>query len=527
MESGDMVSESYSRSSPSSMGTDSERGSAQGGHAVVDDGLVEDGEEQALLGSEGGEVDMGIASPLDAAVERLGIGRFHKVAVAVLGLANASDAVELLAIGYILPELNKAGAKGFHVTDAQKGFLSAAVFVGMLIGGLFCGLASDRVGRKAMLLWSLGINALAGLASAAAPSWPLLLTARIISGIGVGGSVPSVFTMAVEYLPVHRRGFYLTVVAWHWMVGSIFTASLAWILLGAIGASWRVFAAACAGPAALAFVLTLVLLPETPRFLVAKGRYAAAASVLNRMARRSGHTTPLLGASGAELAPNGPSNIQAGSVPAGSLDEPARETTPSAWRLLDPALRRTTISLAIVWFGLSFGWYGLILWIPTLFDDANLSFSVYASVFIVAAANLPGNIVSAVLMDRIGRKNVLVGTMTTAAGLGVLFAFSHRAGLVITVASAFNAVSIGGWNALDCLSSESFPTPLRTSAMGVLAAFGRLGSMSAQFVNGFLISHSVALLLLVTAGTMFIGGLGALALPRDTSGMRVADKLHG
>ena len=498
-------------------------------------------------GTEGGpQEDEGPMTPLDVEVERIGVGKFHYVAVGVLGLCNASDAVELLAIGYILPVLSSSSTSdGIHITDAQKGFLSAAVFVGMLVGGLVCGLLSDRMGRKSMLLASLGINALAGLSSSLMPNWPALLATRVISGIGVGGSVPSVFTMAVEYLPVERRGLLLTVVAWHWMLGSIFTAGLAWTLLGAVGASWRVFLASCAGPAAIAFVLVAWLLPETPRYLATKGRYAAAASVLNGIAKRCGqdaHLSP----SGSELV--GPTKADAGqdadAPSAGAVsgmaaltgsvhnteggvdgEEEEEKETPSWTELFNPSLRRTTISLIVVWFGLSFGWYGLILWIPTLFEDANLSLGIYASTFLVAAANLPGNIASAFLMDRLGRKNVMVGTMAIAAGLGVLFAFSHSAFAVITVASLFNGVSIGGWNALDCLSSESFPTPLRTTAMGLLAAFGRLGSMSAQFVNGFLISHSVALLLFVTAGTMAMSSIGALFLPRDTANRRVEDEL--
>ena len=75
--------------------------------------------------------------------------------------------------------------------------------------------------------------------SAAAPTVELLIVTRILSGVGVVGSVPSVFTLAAEYLPAARRGFYITVVAWFWMIGSILTAGAAWFMLGYLELSWR------------------------------------------------------------------------------------------------------------------------------------------------------------------------------------------------------------------------------------------------------------------------------------------------
>lgn len=141
----------------------------------------------------------------------------------------------------------------------------------MLVGGLIAGGASDVFGRKLTLLTSLLINAVAGAASALAPNWPALAALRIISGLGVGGSIPSVFTIYVEFLPLDNRGFWLTIVAWFWMIGSIFTAGVAWILIGYLGLSWRIFALVCAGPATLALILGIFLLPESPRYYYAKG----------------------------------------------------------------------------------------------------------------------------------------------------------------------------------------------------------------------------------------------------------------
>jgi MFS transporter, putative metabolite:H+ symporter len=84
----------------------------------------------------------------------------------------------------------------------------------MLFGGLLCGLLSDRIGRKPCLQYSLLLNAIAGVASAGAPDINWLIVFRVIGGIGIGGSVPSVFTLGAEIFPADIRGKLLSVVAW-------------------------------------------------------------------------------------------------------------------------------------------------------------------------------------------------------------------------------------------------------------------------------------------------------------------------
>jgi hypothetical protein len=99
----------------------------------------------------------------------------------------------------------------------------------------------------------------------------------------------------------------------------------------------------------------------------------------------------------------------------------------------------------------------------------------------------------------------------------------HDAGVVGLSASLFNAFSVVGWNSLDCLSVECFPTSVRTSAMGVLAATGRLGAVAAQFVNGSL-EKNIPVLLFVTCGCTIVGGLVSFLLPDDHTGTALPDE---
>ena len=96
----------------------------------------------------------------DRAVELVGFGSFHVWLTLILTLGNAADAVEVMSIGLVLPNLT-------HLSDADKGALTAAVFAGALVGAVAWGLAGDLVGRRPALVASLLLNGLSALASSA------------------------------------------------------------------------------------------------------------------------------------------------------------------------------------------------------------------------------------------------------------------------------------------------------------------------------------------------------------------------
>lgn len=451
-----------------------------------------------------------------------------------LAMGNAADAVEIICVGYIMNEMDD------DITTRDKELLSAAVFIGMLFGGLLCGILSDAIGRKPCLTYSLVLNTLAGLGSAFTPTIAWLIVCRVVAGIGIGGSVPSVFTLGAEVFPAHIRGKLLSVIASFWMVGAIFTGLVGWIMLGddfngdriLPGISWRPFAVVCSLPAAVALVLTLTVLPESPRFLVNKKRFDEAAAVLTHMSGIPVDSVSLTNVKGRAFSTD--NNALERSSLAGLLDSKddsnssapptSQEDSTGIMVLFNKKLLPSTLVYMFIWFTLSFGSYGISTWITVLFEDVGIG-NVYASAFIFALANLPGNIVSILYVEQIGRRQLLYYGMLLAGVSTIGFAVGTSVpALVVICATLFNAFSVAGWNALDCMSVENFPTEIRTSAMGVLAASGRIGAISAQFVNGSL-EDNVPLLLFVTSGCMILGGIGAKYTPVDTGGAALVDHI--
>lgn len=411
-----------------------------------------------------------------------------------LACSNAADAVEIMCVGFIMSAM-----KG-HISTSDKEYLSSAVFCGMLIGGLFVGGLSDIIGRRPCLLGSLMLNTIAGLASAAAPSLAVLIFCRVIAGLGIGGSVPVVFSLGAELFPSPIRGKYLSIIASFWMVGAIYTAFTAWIMLGEdlsgrkiiphVG--WRSFAVVSALPAVIATALTYYLVPESPRFLLSKRRFSEAVVVLRRLSAVAVVQQDLAAGEDSHLrvassAVDGSDNAEESRQPASSssssssyspvaqkeLSEKRTHASPlssliansmkattikvpaSIAVLLRDDLKSTTLTLAVIWFMLSFGSYGMATWISTLFADVGIS-NPYAASFIFALANLPGNAASLQYIEVYGRRRLLCGGMVLAAVSVLGFALdTSTPWVVVGCSSLFNAFSVMGWNSLDCLSGEA------------------------------------------------------------------------
>lgn len=380
--------------------------------------------------------------------------------------------------------------------------------------------------------------------------------------------MPIVFSMGAEIFPTNSRGQLLSLIASFWMTGAIFSALVGWIMLGndfndrkiIPHADWRSFAVVSALPVLLSFILVYKYLPESPRYLVFKGRLLEAVEVLQILSThipsderdnyfekiseshsvfedelredisRHSSSSPLH----FEISRRHDSNIshQMESDTNNTSGTKSNQKTyfyntlHTIHLLFGSEYLRTSLVLMTIWFTISFGSYGISTWITLLFADVGISNPYFAS-FIFALANLPGNIISLLFIDIVGRRWLLSIGMSLAGLSSIGFAMNtSEPMIVILFASLFNAFSVMGWNSLDCLASEAFPTSARTSAMGLLAASGRLGAMSGQFVNGIL-EENITLLLIVTSTCSIIGGLAVWALPKDTAGTSLVLDMEG
>ncbi|CEG49344.1 synaptic vesicle [Plasmopara halstedii] len=449
-------------------------------------------------------------------MELIGCGLHQLRVVTVLGLGNVADAVEILAIGYILTVYEDS--EGI-MTPWESSLLTAAVFAGMLAGGMIGGVAGDIYGRKPVLLVTLAINALAAFFSAFSPNIYWLIFFRALAGLGVGGVVATLFALCLEHVPVSARGRYVTILCSFWMIGAVVTAGTAWIMLGKynngeriLHLSWRWFAGIVGLPSFTCLILTTQYIPESPHFLASKGDAQGVTAVLQYIHKihQSGRQIQIQFFNEGDSVDN--KKRDSGDIT--NLHDAicSNKSLQIVAGLFDRSNAASTLLLMLCGFSLSFGSYGLSTWITKLFQSAGLK-NPFENAFLFAGANLPGNVVSLYLIDIIGHQRLFSGALFMSALCALLFAFNIEGSktIIVLVSCLFSACTTAAWNGFGVLSAESFPQEFRTTGIAVVNCSNRVAAITSQFVNGFLMGpppHLMALLL-VTTVIMCTGGIAS------------------
>ena len=184
--------------------------------------------------------------------------------------------------------------------------------------------------------------------------------------------------------------------------------------------------------------------------------------------------------------------------------------------LFQGKLFRITLLLQFVWFSLSFSTYGFSVWVPALFAHVGFKSSRFADAFIFTLAQVPACALGTYAVDHasVGRRRLLVaGALLTTLCTGI-FAVEHSdKTLALVLVCLYQVFTTLAWNALDCLATESFPAPARSTAFALQAAAGRVGAILGQFMFSYLIDVSVTMLLGACAAITVFTALAGLALP--------------
>ncbi|XP_067871469.1 synaptic vesicle glycoprotein 2C isoform X2 [Heterodontus francisci] len=485
------------------------------------------------------------ALTFEEAVEEAGFGIFHVVLLVICGWANASDAVEILCVSFLLP----TARCDLHLSTADMGWLTASIFLGMMVGGYVWGVLADLRGRQRILIFSLTVNGVFGAVSSLASNYWQFLLLRFISGIGVGGSIPVIFSYFSEFQPRNKRGSMVSALATFWMAGNILAAGLAWLViprtslsfqLGSMHfQSWRLFVMLCSIPSLSSALVYALGMPESPKYLMQAGREEDALRVFKRMFYWNHRGTAHSFSVQRLVIPPAEKSTPFYNSRADCLKHQILKGLDPMRKLLSRKLRVTSITLSIIFFSISFGYYGLWMWFPELLkrieirggsacsgnwnssgevDVENVTCYpvktvVYKEGFIIAAANLPGNILTILLMDLLGGKLLLCASLFLS-GLSAFFIWEVKTKTQSLIVSClFSGISVVAWNSLDVIGLELYPTQLRSSALGVLTGISRIASILGNVAFGQLVDMNCTATILLVAVLFFIGSLSSLKLP--------------
>ena len=394
-----------------------------------------------------------------ARLDRVPVNRFHTWLLITSGLGWMFDAMDVLLIGFLVTPITKE----FTLAPAQVGLVASAGFVGMFLGAAISGRLADRYGRRPIFQATLVLFSIGAVLSAVAPTFELLLAARVIAGLGLGGELPVVATLVSEFSPRAQRGRMIVLLESFWAYGTLAAGLIALFVLPQFG--WRGAFLVAALPALYVAYLRSAL-PESPRYLAERGRSAEADAIVRRVERAGGGALLTLGAAVA----------------------PARSGRTSVAELWKPAYARRTAMLWILWFGITFTYYGIFLYVPSLLAARGLS-EVRSNefFFLSTIAQIPGYFSAAWLVERWGRKPTLVAYLLGTAAAAFLFGNSGTGTDAFLYAALLSFFNLGAWGVVYTISPELYPTAVRGTGAGVAAAVGRIGGIIGPFLTPVLV----------------------------------------
>ncbi len=378
------------------------------------------------------------------------VRRFQRKVTLLSAGGTFLDGFDLTVIAVALPLISKH----WSVTPLEQSLVVSSAIIGSFIGASWLGSLTDRFGRKAMYVIDLLAFVLfAALTAFSQDVWQLIAL-RFLLGVGIGADYPISATLVSEFSSNKRRGKHITSLGAMWFVGAV-AAYVFGLAVAPLGDwSWRALLLLGAVFALIVFIFR-VKLPESPRWLINRGRIEEAREVLRTI-------------TGEE--PN-ESDLQ---VPKNSK---VRSSI-----LFSKTLRKRTFFVCGFWFCYATAYYGISMYTPTIlapFANGNRTIIIVGS-GCVALLGLVGAIIGMNLVDRWGRRPLIIMSFTGLTIALVILALAQEPTLFFLVALFSVAVlfaNSGGGILNFVYPTELFPTSIRATGAGLATSVSRIGSI--------------------------------------------------
>ncbi|WP_078284304.1 sugar porter family MFS transporter [Mycobacteroides chelonae] len=365
----------------------------------------------------------------------------------------------------------------FAIRDAELGFAVASALLGAAAGAMTAGRVADRIGRVAVMKIAAALFLLSAVGAGLSTNIELLVIFRVIGGVGVGVASLIAPAYIAETSPSNIRGRLGSLQQLAIVTGIFLSLTVDWLLAHIAGGSrselwlglpaWRWMFLAMALPALVYGALAFTI-PESPRYLVATHRIPEARTVLTRLL--------------------GEKNLD---ITITRIQETLDQSTAPSWR----DLRKPTGGLyGIVWVGVALAVFQQLVGINVIFYYSNVLWqavgfgesSSFTITVITSITNIATTLVAIALIDRVGRKPLLLigsaGMAVTLSTMAIVFSSASVldgkphlgpvAGPVALVAANLFVVAFGmSWGPVVwVLLGEIFPNRIRAAAMGVATA---------------------------------------------------------
>jgi putative MFS transporter len=371
----------------------------------------------------------------------------------------------------------------FHLSSVGLGLVIGSAAPAGMLGAFVAGRLGDSRGRKAIFQYTLLLYFIGSIISGISPNFVVFLIGRLILGFGIGGELPTILALISEYVPRKVRGALLALINGMYAIGALIASNSALILVPTYG--WRPLFFILAIPAVVILILRVFGLPESARWLEAKGRKDEAERVVSGIEQRVQAIT------GKELPPLQPTaGVQVSEVKA-----PLRE-------VFSRTLAPITILLMWMWWITSFAGISLpAFYVPIL--EQRFDYSQIAALSVLAYsvdANAIGVAVAMITIEYVGRRPMIILTYILYGLFEVLLALtlSNRSLILFTIVP-LNIFIVWNFSMILSYTPEIYPTRNRSSGNGVVTTSYNFS----QFVAPLIIGAALPLLPGASVSTIF------------------------
>ncbi|GMH05690.1 hypothetical protein Nepgr_007530 [Nepenthes gracilis] len=385
---------------------------------------------------------------------------------------------------------------GLICGDKYKvGLVQALFFGGCAIGaGIFGHLSDSFLGRKGSLTVVCILNAVFGFLTGLSPNYYIYAALRLLTGFSTGGVGLCAFVLATEAIGPSKRGVAGMSTFYFFSTGIAVLSGIAYLFQ-----SWRSLYIASSLPSLLFVLFVVPFLSESPRWYLVRGKTSDAMKVMHAIAKSNCRHIP----QGADLVLDDERDADAKSE-----GQDREAVKGSLIDVLNSPVTRIRLVLAVaINFLCSVVYYGLSL------NVVNLKTNLYVNVLLNAVAEMPAFMLTAILLDKFGRKPLAIGTLWFSGFFCLCGSVISSRGIWKTVRMFCGLLGIfgmgGTYNLLFIYTTELFPTVVRNAALGCATQAAQMGAILAPFV----VVLGGALPFAVLAGCGIIGGVLAFYLP--------------
>ncbi|MET0451139.1 MAG: aromatic acid/H+ symport family MFS transporter [Mycobacterium sp.] len=398
-------------------------------------------------------------------IDRNPISWFQRRTLILCYVCIVVDGLEVTVVGF----LSGALKADYGISTAQLAPAVTAGLLGLAIGSFGAGPLGDRFGRRTVIVWAIGAFAVMTLATAFADGVAVFSILRVLTGIGLGASMPNVAALVSEFVPTARRRTAVALVWSGFTTGAAVGAIMVPFVVAAYG--WEVAMLLCGVIAAIIFVAIALLLPESARFLANSGRDR------DKLIEYCNFIEP--GSASVDTTFTRESAARTRAYPIGAL--------------FASRLRMGTVTMWIGFMAVMFTTYLMNTWLPFLFQDAGFAIGTIALLTtLLQVGGIIGNGSIGFIQDRFGAHVSLVWGSALGAAMAVSIAIAPPSTLLLAVLIFILGVCTNGVSTgYTAVSATFYPTDIRSTGTSWTAGVSRIGAVGGAAIGTALASLGI------------------------------------